>query len=152
MNKTFHIVVSLAAAMLLLSGEVLAEDAQPSPVVNEKYEMDSWTSAKEINTVEAYEIYLTEFASGRHAKFAQAAINKIKKAENPKGGEESSLSHAKDAGNGIAKQSAAPAQVPAPAPTEAPAASVVEPITATPSATPSSANTSASTGENAQKP
>ena len=44
--------------------------------------MDSWTSAKDINTIEAYEIYLSEHANGRHSKFAHAAINKIKNAEN----------------------------------------------------------------------
>ena len=114
MNKTFHIIASLLVAMLLLSGESWAEDKQPSPVINEEYEMDSWTSAKEINTIEAYEVYLAEYANGRHAKFAQAAINKIKKAENPKGSEESSLPRAKDAGDGAAKQPAAAAP-PAPA-------------------------------------
>ena len=160
MNKTFHIIASLFVAMLLLSGESWAEDKQPSPVINEEYEMDSWTSAKEINTIEAYEVYLAEYANGRHAKFAQAAINKIKKAENPKGSEESGLPRAKDAGDGAAKQPAAAASpVPAvvttppvattPAVTEMPAA--VAPKSAIVPAT-SSGDTSTGTGEKAPKP
>jgi hypothetical protein len=76
-------IAPLFVAMLLLGGNSLAEEAVPSAAINEEYEYDSWTSAKDINTVEAYEIYLREYANGRHAKFAQAAINKIKKAENP---------------------------------------------------------------------
>jgi len=67
--------------MLLLSGESLAEDKQPDLVINEEYELDSWNSAKEINTIEAYEVYLAEFAKAGTRSFAQAAMNKLRKAE-----------------------------------------------------------------------
>lgn len=160
MNKTFHIIASLLVAMLLLSGESLAEDKQPSPVINEEYEMDSWTSAKEINTIEAYEVYLAEYANGRHAKFAQAAINKIKKAENPKGSEESSLPRAKDAGDGAPKQPAAAAP-PAPAVVTTPPVATTPAVTEVPAAVApksailpatSSGDTNTGTGEKAPKP
>ncbi len=133
MNKSFHIVASLLMAMLLLCGESWAEDNQSGS--SEEYEMDSWSSAKEINTLESYEIYLAEHPDGRHAKFAQAAMNKIKKAENPKGSEENTPSRAKDAGDGANKQPVAtPATLATPA--LAPAASGTEPKAATPANTP----------------
>ncbi len=144
--------------MLLLSGESSAEDIQPSLAANEEYEMDSWTSAKEINTIEAYEVYLAEHANGRHAKFAQAAINKIKKAENPKGGEESNVPRVKDATDAASKQPAPAAPAPvAPTPTaEVPPASAapaaVEPKVATQPAASSAGNADAGKGENTPKP
>ncbi len=134
----------------------MAEDGQSNLAANEDYEMDSWTSAKEINTIEAYEVYLAEHANGRHAKYAQAAINKIKKAENPKGAEESNVPRVKEAADTAGKQPAAIAPAPA-APTAEmqPANAVpnaVEPKATTPPAAPSAGNTDAGKGENTPKP
>lgn len=76
---------SFIAALLLGSSlfslPVVAEDRPADAAEAAEYEMDAWTSAKEINSIEAYELYLADYAKGRHAKFAQAAINKLKKEE-----------------------------------------------------------------------
>lgn len=137
----------ILSAMLLAGGNGLAEEAAQSPEINEEYELDSWTSAKEINTIEAYEVYLAEYAKGRHAKFAQAAINKIKKAENLGMVEEDKQGHGKaaaespnasplvapppQAASSVAAASAAVAAMPAPTPTplpaSAPASAAVQP-------------------------
>ncbi|MDD5056752.1 MAG: hypothetical protein PHQ60_02690 [Sideroxydans sp.] len=130
MNKSVRIVAPLFVAMLLLSGNSCAEDKPQSPAINEEYEMDSWTSAKDIDTVEAYEVYLNDYANGRHAKFARAAINKIKKTENPKALEESNLAPVKAGGDTAAKL---PEAVVAPA---APMPSAATPATPIPAATP----------------
>lgn len=65
----------------LFSLPALAEDKPVESADAAEYELDAWTSAKEINTIESYELYLADYAKGRHAKFAQAAINKLKKEE-----------------------------------------------------------------------
>jgi hypothetical protein len=76
---------SFIAALLLGSSlfslPAVAEDRPADSAEAAEYEMDAWTSAKEINSIEAYELYLADYAKGRHAKFAQAAINKLKKEE-----------------------------------------------------------------------
>jgi hypothetical protein len=152
-NISFRIVAPLLVAMLLLGGNSWAEeDNQPSLAANDEYEMDSWTSAKEINTIEAYEAYLAEHPNGRHAKFAQAAMNKIKKAENPKGGEESPpSSKTKDVGESASKQPAIATPPAQPVPTEAPAANGAEPKAAPSVAAPASSAAAPSAGEPPQK-
>lgn len=59
--------------------------AQPSPAAIDPaaLELDAWDIAKEMNTEDAYQAYLADYADGRHAKFAQAAINKLKTARQP---------------------------------------------------------------------
>lgn len=59
--------------------------AQPSPAVVDPaaLELDAWNTAREMNTEDAYQAYLTDYADGRHAKFAQAAINKLKAVQQP---------------------------------------------------------------------
>lgn len=110
MNKMSRIMASLLMG-LLLSTQVLAEDQQPDAAVREEYELDSWTSAREINTVEAYEVYLAEYAKGRHAKYAQAAINKLKKSEHSQE-PESAGGHPANQNEASATKPAAP-QIPA---------------------------------------
>jgi len=138
-NKSLGVVALLMG--LLLSGQAMAEDKQSS-YSSEEYEMDSWTSARDINTVEAYEVYLAEYANGRHAKFAQAAINKIKKGERSQEPETTGTHPANQNGASATKPLAAPApqaipatdstavQKPAPAVTS-PAAAATMPVAST---------------------
>ncbi|MDH2917153.1 MAG: hypothetical protein PXX77_09790 [Gallionella sp.] len=71
--------LSVVFFLVLLSGIAVADEHEAAMV--ETYEQDAWISAKDINTQEAYEAYLADYANGRHAKYAKAAINKIAKAE-----------------------------------------------------------------------
>ncbi len=119
MNKSVRIFAPLFVAMLLLSGNSCAEDKPQSPAINEEYELDSWTSAKEIDTVEAYEVYLHDYANGRHAKYAQAAINKIKKVGNPQALEESKPAPVKASADAAAKLPEAVAAPATPTPSAA---------------------------------
>lgn len=126
MGKSIYVVASLVAAMLLLGGNSWAEDKPQNAAASEGFEMDAWTSAKEINTIEAYEIYLSEHANGRHAKFARAAINKIKKSEDSGEIEASEPSLAKENGGAAAKPSAVATPQAAPAAAVSPASGVAE--------------------------
>lgn len=106
-NKTIACVVMLLAG-LMMGAQAWAEDAQPVTGDVAEYELDSWTSAKEINTVEAYEVYLAEYASGRHAKYARAAINKIRKNELVLDSAQAGTQPAKENVPAVAKVSTAP--------------------------------------------
>lgn len=79
MSSLMQRLLSVVFCLALLSGIAVAEEHEAAMV--ETYEQDAWISAKDINTQEAYEAYLTDYANGRHAKYAKAAINKIVKAE-----------------------------------------------------------------------
>ena len=59
--------------------------AQPSPAIVDfaALELEAWNTAKEMDTEDAYQAYLADYADGRHAKFAQAAINKLKAVQQP---------------------------------------------------------------------
>ena len=59
--------------------------AQPSPAIIDSaaLELEAWNTAKEMDTADAYQAYLADHADGRHAKFAQAAINKLKAVQQP---------------------------------------------------------------------
>ncbi|MDD5300184.1 MAG: SUMF1/EgtB/PvdO family nonheme iron enzyme [Gallionella sp.] len=57
--------------------------AQPAVVDPAALELDAWNTAREMNTEDAYQAYLADHADGRHAKFAQAAINKLKAVQQP---------------------------------------------------------------------
>jgi len=69
--------LSVLLALALSSGIAVA--AEPVAATVDNFEQEAWVSAKDINTIEAYEFYLTDFPAGRHAKYAKAAINKITK-------------------------------------------------------------------------
>ncbi len=47
-------------------------------------ELESWTTAREIGTADAYRVYLSEFPQGRYARFAAAAIAKLQDAPRAK--------------------------------------------------------------------
>lgn len=70
----------LPVALFLSLSSGITFAGEPEAVMVETYEQDAWVSAKDINTQESYEAYLVDYANGRHAKYAIAAINKLKQA------------------------------------------------------------------------
>lgn len=57
--------------------------AQPAVIDPAALELDAWNTAREMDTEDAYQAYLADHADGRHAKFAQAAINKLRAVQQP---------------------------------------------------------------------